>query len=104
MTEPLPDGQTFEQSLAELELVIRDLEDGQPTLEESITRCSRGILLIKRCYDQLSEAEQRIQLLLGQDEEGRPVLRPFDHTPSHGPEKPAEQRRPGQPDGFDDLF
>jgi exodeoxyribonuclease VII small subunit len=73
--EPL----TFEQALTELDRIVRDLEDGQIGLEESLARYEQGVGLLKRCYGQLREAEQRILLLTGVDEEGQPVLQPFQH-------------------------
>jgi exodeoxyribonuclease VII small subunit len=80
MSEPTPDGIRFEDALAELEQVVRDLEDGQVGLEQSLARYERGVGLIKACYAQLRDAEQRILLVTGTDEEGQPILQPFQHT------------------------
>ncbi len=80
MNDSPADDLTFEESLAELEQIVRELEDGQTGLEEALARYETGVSLLKRCYNQLSKAEQRILLLTGQDEEGRPVTQPFDHT------------------------
>ncbi|MFL5245799.1 MAG: exodeoxyribonuclease VII small subunit [Gemmataceae bacterium] len=77
MTNSSPDKLSLEESLAELEHVVRDLEDGQIGLEESLTRYEFGVGLIKRCQAQLRQAEQRIQLLTGVNEDGQPVLQPF---------------------------
>jgi exodeoxyribonuclease VII small subunit len=71
---------TFEQALAELDRIVRELEDGGVGLEESLARYEQGVGLLKRCYAHLRQAEQRIQLLAGLDSEGRPILKPFDHT------------------------
>ena len=68
---------TFEQALAELDRIVHDLEDGQIGLEESLARYEEGVGLLKRCYAQLRAAEQRILLLTGVDEEGQPILQPF---------------------------
>jgi exodeoxyribonuclease VII small subunit len=70
---------TFEQALTELEKIVRELEDGQVSLEDSLARYERGIALLKLCYNQLQQAEQKIQLLTGVDDEDRPVARPFQH-------------------------
>jgi exodeoxyribonuclease VII small subunit len=80
MSNSPQDPLTFEQALAELDRIVRDLEDGQIGLEESLARYEQGVGLLKRCYGQLREAEQRILLLTGVDEEGQPVLQPFQHT------------------------
>jgi exodeoxyribonuclease VII small subunit len=80
MTESPLDKLTFEQALTELDRIVRELEDGGTGLEESLARYEQGVGLLQRCYAQLRQAEQRIQLLAGIDEDGKPMLRPFDHT------------------------
>ncbi len=73
---------SFEEALAELEQIVRALEDGTITLEESLARYERGVGLLRGCYAQLQAAEQRITLLAGLDADGKPVLQPFDHVAS----------------------
>jgi exodeoxyribonuclease VII small subunit len=70
---------TFEESLLELERMVRELEDGQLGLEDALARYEQGVGLIKSCYQQLQQAEQRILLLTGVDEEHKPILQPFKH-------------------------
>jgi exodeoxyribonuclease VII small subunit len=82
--------------LAELEQIVRELEDGKTGLEESLTRYEAGVHLLKRCYQQLADAERRIVLLTGEDEEGRPVTQAFEHAASaDGDGKPRRNRRLG---------
>ncbi|HEX3148164.1 MAG TPA: exodeoxyribonuclease VII small subunit [Gemmataceae bacterium] len=73
---------TFEEALAELEQILRALEDGATTLEESLTRYERGVALLKTCYGKLQVAEHKISLLAGLDTDGKPRLEPFDHAAS----------------------
>ena len=70
----------FEDALRELECILRDLEDGTTSLEESLARYERGVRLLRNCYGQLKDAEQRVQMLAGTKEDGRPDLHPFEHT------------------------
>ncbi|MFT6387394.1 MAG: exodeoxyribonuclease VII small subunit [Cellvibrionaceae bacterium] len=56
----------FEQSLAELDKLVGKLEDGELSLEESLTAFERGINLTKECQLHLSEAEQKVSLLVGE--------------------------------------
>jgi exodeoxyribonuclease VII small subunit len=70
---------TFEESLLELERMVHELEDGRLGLDEALARYEQGVGLIKSCYEQLSQAEQRILLLTGSDEAGQPILQPFKH-------------------------
>jgi exodeoxyribonuclease VII small subunit len=79
---PDPDPLHFEQALAELERILRDLEDGTTSLEDALARYERGIVLLRQCYGQLKDAEQRIRLLAGTDDEGTPALQRFEHVAS----------------------
>jgi exodeoxyribonuclease VII small subunit len=90
MNDPSPAALTFEKALAELERIVRDLEDGETSLEQALARYEEGVGLLKQCYAQLQAAEQRILLLTGQDEDGRPVMRPFEHVATL---KPARRRK-----------
>jgi exodeoxyribonuclease VII small subunit len=75
-----PELPTFEQALAELERIVRDLEDGRTDLEAALRRYEQGVGLLKRCHGQLRQAEQRINELIATDAAGNPVTRPFEHT------------------------
>ena len=53
----------FEAALAELEEVVRRLENGELTLEESISLYERGQALSRHCQAQLDRADLRITQL-----------------------------------------
>lgn len=76
---------SFEEDLAELEQILRQLEDGTTTLEDSLAQYARGVALWKSCYERLRDAEQRILALTGVDEEGNPKLEPFHHSSAGAP-------------------
>lgn len=57
---------TFKQASDELERVIRTLESDQLELEESLTVYQRGVELLKALGSRLEEAEQRVQVLMGE--------------------------------------
>lgn len=80
MTEPAE--LSFEESLLRLEQIVRDLEDGKTGLEDALERYEQGVGLLRRCYGQLRRAEQRILELTGQDADGQPVARAFEHLAS----------------------
>jgi exodeoxyribonuclease VII small subunit len=80
MNESSPEPVKFEDALAELERIVRELEDGQTGLEQALARYEQGVSLLRRCYQQLQQAEQRILTLTGQTEENAPVLKPFAHA------------------------
>lgn len=77
------DQPSFEQSLEQLQAVVRELESGQLTLEQSLTRYEQGVANLRRCYSTLQSAEQRIRVLVELDENGRAVTRNFAHEASH---------------------
>src|SRR3954447_508064 len=93
------DDLTFEQALIELEAVMRDLEDGATGLEEALARYETGVGLLKFCYAQLRQAEQRILLLPGTEEAGKPVTEPFRHVAAVEADRPAPKRRRKVDDG-----
>ena len=53
----------FESALAELETIVKNLEDGQLTLEQSLENFERGIELCRYCHTRLEEAERRVEIL-----------------------------------------
>ncbi len=65
--------QTFETSLADLEKIVRKLEDGDLSLEESLKLFEDGVKLSRECQERLNQAERRIEILL-KDENGNPTL------------------------------
>jgi exodeoxyribonuclease VII small subunit len=86
---------TFEGSLANLQKIVQDLEDGNLGLEASLSRFEEGIRLLRSCYRILEEAEQKIEILTGVDGEGTPVTAPFDASATfEGGEKPV--KKPGR--------
>jgi exodeoxyribonuclease VII small subunit len=70
----------YEHALAELERILRNLEDGTTSLEQSLSHYERGVALLKACYQQLRQAEQRILKVTGIDGDGKPLLQPFEHA------------------------
>lgn len=82
---------TFEQALNELEAILRALEDGTTSLEDALSRYERGVGLLRQCFSQLRDAEQRVKLLAGLSDDGSVDLRPFDHVASIEAAKAAAQ-------------
>ena len=53
----------FEDALEELETIVQRMEDGDPSLEESLKLFERGMVLTRKCQAALDNAEQRIRTL-----------------------------------------
>jgi exodeoxyribonuclease VII small subunit len=60
----LVDTLSFEDALAELEGIVRDLETGRGKLEESVAAYERGAALRRHCEKLLAEAEQKVQAIV----------------------------------------
>jgi exodeoxyribonuclease VII small subunit len=72
----------FESAIAELDGIVKKMEEGDLTLEQSMALYERGLRLSRFCHARLEEAERRIEVLnergqlepapasLGADEEG----------------------------------
>lgn len=55
---------TFEIGLSELEQIVRQLEGGNLTLDESIKAFERGVLLVRECETKLEEAKTKVERLV----------------------------------------
>jgi len=53
----------FEAAIAELEAIVKRLEEGDLTLEQSLSLYERGVQLSRFCHTRLEEAERRIEIL-----------------------------------------
>ncbi|NOT28350.1 MAG: exodeoxyribonuclease VII small subunit [Acidobacteria bacterium] len=65
----------FEAAIAELEALVKKLEEGDLPLEASLKLYERGVHLSRFCHSRLEDAERRIELL---NERGE--LRPAPST------------------------
>jgi exodeoxyribonuclease VII small subunit len=67
----------FEDSLKRLQEVVEKLERGDLPLEEAMESFSEGIRLAQFCHKKLEEAENKVQMLL-KDQQGGWVSAPFE--------------------------
>lgn len=70
---------SFEESLGELENIVRSLESGQAPLEKSIESYERGIALKKHCEKKLGEAQAKIEKITA-DKSGQLSTQPLDEA------------------------
>ena len=68
---------SFEEALAELEQIVRGLENGQQKLEDAINAYERGAALRRHCETQLTEAEARVAAIV-QNADGSLSTRPLE--------------------------
>ena len=76
----------FESAIAELDAIVKRMEEGDLTLEKSMELYERGLQLSKFCHSTLEAAERRIEIL---SEKGE--LKPA--PASFGTDDEGERRR-----------
>jgi exodeoxyribonuclease VII small subunit len=69
---------TFEQALDELDALVRRMEAGELSLDDSIAAYRRGAELARYCQGKLAAAEQEIRKLDGE------MLKPLDPSELRG--------------------
>src|SRR5258708_7021500 len=68
--------ESFEHALRDLEAIVRQLEDGDQSLDESLALYEKGIKALRVCHQRLDQAEQRIKLLTANPRQpGQPELK-----------------------------
>ncbi len=70
----------FEQALAELEKIVKQLENGSLPLEQSLALFERGVKLARQCREKLQAAELKINKLI-EEREGELNEQPFSEEP-----------------------
>lgn len=65
----------FEASLQELEEIVKSMEQGGLSLEESLQKFEKGVSLTRQCQQALKASEQKVKILLQQN--GKEELQDF---------------------------
>lgn len=58
----------FEEALEQLEGIVKTMEEGALSLDESLKAFEEGIKLSRFCADKLDEAGRKIEILLREDD------------------------------------
>ncbi|HIF9421499.1 TPA: exodeoxyribonuclease VII small subunit [Photobacterium damselae] len=69
MAAKKPENMAFEEALDELDLIVNELESGNIALEDALKKFERGIALARSSQQKLTQAEQRVEILLQTDDE-----------------------------------
>lgn len=78
----IPKSTKFEDALGELESIVTSLESGEQSLETSLEQFERGVSLSRFCQQSLTEAEQKVKILLENSPDGEGDLADFDTAES----------------------
>lgn len=65
-TDSNTNGRSFGEGLSELESIVARLESGQLELEDSLEMYERGVGLLRELQGRLSEAQQKVTVLIGE--------------------------------------
>jgi exodeoxyribonuclease VII small subunit len=68
----------FEKKLTRLEEIVAKMESGNLTLEESLKLFEEGVKNSRECQKQLTDAEEKVKVLLKVEADGKPVTEDFD--------------------------
>ena len=76
MSKKTEAGPDFEKTLEELEKLVTNLEDGDLSLDESLSGFKHGIELTRQCQSVLDNAQQTVEQLINPEDEDS--LTPFE--------------------------
>ncbi len=68
MATKKPENMTFEATMDELDTLVDQLESGDLALDDALKKFERGISLARAGQTKLGEAEQRVSILLNNDD------------------------------------
>lgn len=77
-TRKIPKSTKFEDALSELEGIVESLESGEQSLEMSLEQFERGVSLSRFCQQSLTEAEQKVKILMNDAVDGEQDLVDFE--------------------------
>jgi exodeoxyribonuclease VII small subunit len=77
MATKKPENLSFEQALTELSTIVSEMEHGDLSLEQSLKQFERGIALASASSNKLQQAEQKVSILMGNNEKA--TLNDFDN-------------------------
>ncbi|WP_038177157.1 MULTISPECIES: exodeoxyribonuclease VII small subunit [Vibrio] len=78
MASKKPENMTFEATIEELDVIVENLENGDLALDDALKKFERGITLARAGQAKLNDAEQRVSILLQNDDNS--ALSDFDTT------------------------
>lgn len=79
MASKKPENMTFEATIEELDSIVENLENGDLALDDALKKFERGIALARSGQSKLNDAEQRVSILLQNDDHS--PLTDFDPQP-----------------------
>jgi exodeoxyribonuclease VII small subunit len=69
MATKKPENMSFETTVDELDTLVEQLENGDLALDDALKKFERGIALARAGQQKLTEAEQKVSILLAKDDD-----------------------------------
>jgi len=76
VSEKMQNNLNFEEAIARLEDIVKKLEAGNISLDESLLQFEEAVSLVRLCNEKLESAEQKVRILT--EKNGVIVDLPFD--------------------------
>ena len=87
---------TFEASLARLEEIVKQIDDGRTDLETALARYEEGVTLLRKSHGILDSVQRKIEMLRGTAADGTPILESIAEAQfKTDPIKPTSTNFPG---------
>lgn len=80
---------SFEKAYERLEEILNILNEGEVSLDRSLTLYEEASLLMKQCNEKLTAAEQKIEILMKNDDGS--LKAGLDNVPETAPFSPGEE-------------
>ncbi|MCL9773229.1 MULTISPECIES: exodeoxyribonuclease VII small subunit [Vibrio] len=79
MATKKPENMSFEATVDELDQLVEQLENGDLALDDALKKFERGIALARAGQHKLTDAEQKVSILLSKDDNAE--LQDFSQQP-----------------------
>lgn len=89
-TTAFPKDLSFEEALARLEEIVRELEEADLPLEKSLAVFEEGVRLSRFLHEKLNEAERKVEILMANEEGGKTAV-PFRGEGAPDPAAPPDE-------------
>ncbi|ATC99263.1 MAG: exodeoxyribonuclease VII small subunit [Pseudoalteromonas spongiae] len=73
MASKKPENLSFEEAISELSTIVTEMEHGDLPLETALKQFERGIALASASSQKLEQAQQKVQILMGQNDNAQLV-------------------------------
>ena len=81
----------FEKAMDRLEAIVEQMESGKLPLEDLIVRYEEGMNLVKVCQERLTNAEEKIEIIV-RNHAGKPTVKNFEPVGESSNDNRADEK------------